>query len=156
MKIKNIGIPSLMMVFLTLALMVFAALSLSIASADKKYSEKNADHKKAYYEASSKSEVLLNEIDGILIEAYTDSQSATNYFSKAASTVENHLGQTAYAFKVSHKDDRGSSNPTVSWQVPIDDNNSLTVEIAITSPNDNPDGTFYRILAWQVEPSILY
>jgi len=49
----NIGIASLLVIFLVLCLVVFAALSLSTATNDYKQSLKQAQHVTEYYEGES-------------------------------------------------------------------------------------------------------
>lgn len=64
----NIGSSSLLMVFLVLCLTTFAILSLSSAQSDYSFSKKFAEHKTEYYEASSRAEMILGEIDQLLAE----------------------------------------------------------------------------------------
>ena len=64
----NIGSASLLVIFLILCLVTFAILSLSSAKSDYSFSERLAAHKTVYYEASSKAEEILDEIDKILAD----------------------------------------------------------------------------------------
>lgn len=64
----NIGSSSLLVIFLILCLVTFAILSLSSAKSDYTFSERLAEHKKAYYEASARAEDIVAEIDSILYE----------------------------------------------------------------------------------------
>ena len=50
----NIGSSSLLVIFLVLCLATFAILTLSSARSDHSFSERLAEHKKTYYEASAK------------------------------------------------------------------------------------------------------
>ena len=47
-SITNIGTVSLLMIFIILCMVTFAALSLSSAAADHRFSQKMADHSKEY------------------------------------------------------------------------------------------------------------
>lgn len=61
--VTTIGVPSLLVVFLILCLVTFACLSLSTAKSDYTYSEENAAHKTAYYEACNKAEEFVHDIN---------------------------------------------------------------------------------------------
>ena len=54
--ILNIGTSSLLIIFVILCLVVFAALALSSAKSDLQFSEDLAQRKTAYYEASYRAE----------------------------------------------------------------------------------------------------
>ena len=62
----NIGSSSLLVIFLVLCLATFAILTLSSARSDHSFSERLAEHKKTYYEASAKAETVTAGIDEIL------------------------------------------------------------------------------------------
>ena len=62
----NIGSSSLLIIFLVLCLVTFAILSISSASSDHSFSEKLAERKTQYYDASSQASYVLNEIDAKL------------------------------------------------------------------------------------------
>ena len=64
----NIGSSSLLIVFLVLCLATFSILSLSSAKSDYTLSERLAEHKNQYYEASSKAESVLDKVDATLEE----------------------------------------------------------------------------------------
>lgn len=52
--VMNVGISLLILVFMTLALLIFSVLSLENAVADRRLSQKAADHTNAYYAAASR------------------------------------------------------------------------------------------------------
>lgn len=69
MKIKKesyppitMGISFMLVIFITLSMVVFAVLSLSTAKKDLEYSQLNAVHTSAYYDASNLAETELNKI----------------------------------------------------------------------------------------------
>lgn len=64
----NIGTSSLILIFIILCLAVFGLLSLSSAKSDMSLANQNAEAVKAYYEADSKGQEFLKEIDSILKE----------------------------------------------------------------------------------------
>lgn len=52
--VMNVGISLLILVFMTLALLIFSVLSLENAVADRRLSQKAADHTTAYYATASR------------------------------------------------------------------------------------------------------
>ncbi len=56
----NIGSSSLLVIFLILCLVTFAILSLSSAKSDHSFSQRLAQHRRVYYEASAKAEETLS------------------------------------------------------------------------------------------------
>ena len=74
----NIGSSSLLVIFLILCLVTFAILSLSSAKSDYTFSERLAEHKRAYYEASARAEDIVGEIDSILYETSREVGSAAS------------------------------------------------------------------------------
>ena len=58
----NMGISLMLVTFLVLCMVIFAALSLSGALKDYRYSKQNALRTSAYYEANNKAEVILAEL----------------------------------------------------------------------------------------------
>lgn len=66
--IVNVGTSSLLIIFVILSLVVFAALSLSGAKSDYDFSKNLADRKTAYYSACNQAEQIAADIDQILAE----------------------------------------------------------------------------------------
>ena len=62
----NIGLSSLLIIFLIVCMTTFALLALSTAKSDYTLSEKFAGHRTDYYTASSKPEEILSQIDSTL------------------------------------------------------------------------------------------
>ena len=62
-SVTNIGSVTLMMIFIVLCMVTFAALSLSSASYDWRSAKKSADHTTAYYQTSNQAETILSDID---------------------------------------------------------------------------------------------
>ena len=59
----NLGTSFLLVIFIILCMIIFAALSLSSALKDYEYSEKNAVRTKAYYEACNQAEEIRVQIE---------------------------------------------------------------------------------------------
>lgn len=129
----NIGSSSLLMVFLVLCLTTFAILSLSSAQSDYSFSKKFAEHKTEYYEASSRAEMILGEIDQLLAE--NSDQITARLDGKEIDNIP--LSCT------------GADGETViSYQVPSGEKQALNVVLLVT--NDSEHENYYKIQAWQL------
>lgn len=129
----NIGSSSLLMVFLVLCLTTFAILSLSSAQSDYSFSKKFAEHKTEYYEASSRAEMILGEIDQLLAE--NSDQVTARLDGKEIDNIS--LSCT------------GADGETViSYQVPSGEKQALNVVLLVT--NDSEHENYYKIQAWQL------
>lgn len=119
----NVGSSSMLMIFVILCLISFATLSIVSANADWKLSARIADRTAAYYDANSRAQESLADIDAVLISQYRSSDSAEEYF--------NAVGHSK------------------SYFIPVNDSQILFVEIEILYPRTDED-TFYRIKTWKV------
>lgn len=137
--ITNIGSVSLLMIFIVLCMVTFAALSLSTAANDYHASKTLADHTTAYYKASDKAEQKLSDIDNILEDCYLSSDNADSYYQ----LVKKQLGIT------------DTTTPVVySYQTSISKSQQLSVQLRITYPDgsdmSNHSNTgFYQIVSWK-------
>lgn len=130
----NIGSSSMLVVFIILCLVTFSVLSVASANNDRKYSEKIADRTTDYYEASNKAEELLSQIDNKLKQTYEAYRTA--YDSQAPQALATIDGVDSSDF------------PSVSFSVPINDAQALTVSLLIQTPEKQGD-TFYTVTSWK-------
>ncbi len=152
----NIGSSSLLMVFLVLCLTSFAILSLSSAQSDYSFSKKFAEHRTEYYEASSRAEMILGEIDQILAE--TAAQVTTAQKNTAQKNADSELASFELAvtalldgkeidnIPLSCTGDSGET--VISYQVPSGAKQALNVSLLVT--NDSKHENYYKIQAWQL------
>ena len=119
----NIGSSSLLMIFVILCLVCFAALSIVSANADHKLTQKMLDRTTAYYTACNQAEQSISEIDDTLAALYTSSASEEEFFSQ-----------------VGH---------SISYVIPISDAQSLEVSLNIQYPKGSNE-TFYQVSSWKV------
>lgn len=118
----NIGSSSLLVIFVILCLVSFAALSIVSANADYKLSARMLERTTAYYEACNQAESNIARIDATLQEVYEACSSEEEYFS------------TVGHFK--------------AYAVPISDIQTLEVIVDILYPTV-PGEPFYSIRSWQ-------
>jgi hypothetical protein len=120
----NIGLPSIMLIFVVLCLVSFGVLSLVSANADHKLSTKVLNRQKAYYEASNRAEDELCDIDNKLHEAYVNSSSSSEYLSFV-------------------------SNIPTDYTYEISDIQYLKVSLSYPYPPSS-DNSLYQITEWRV------
>lgn len=152
----NIGSSSLLIVFLVLCLTTFAILSLSSAQSDYSFSKRSAEHKTEYYEASSRAEMILGEIDQILAETAEQVNAAQKNAVQENADSELASFELAAAARLDGKEIdniplscTGTEEETViSYQVPSGAKQALNVSLLIT--NDSEHENYYKIQAWQL------
>lgn len=120
----NVGISSILFIFVVLCLVSFSILSLSSAMSDYKLTERVKENTEAYYNACNEAETLLASFDATLSELYSTGVSRTGYYDKVGKK------------KI--------------FSVPVTDIQTLTVEINILFPEES-GLPFYVISKWQVE-----
>lgn len=91
----NIGLSSIVLIFVTLCLVSFSILSLTTALADKKLSKKILDRTYAYYIACNEAETFLAETDIMLHDIYNNSTSESEYLNMVSSLP------TTYTYTIS-------------------------------------------------------
>jgi len=164
----NIGSSSLLIIFLVLCLTTFAILSLSSAQSDYNFSKKLADHKTEYYEASSRAEMILGEIDRILAKTAvaentgTDMTPGTGADTSAVTALLDGreidsiiLSCYSASTNTDTNTDIGTDSSTgtdtgtiISYQVPSGEKQALKVTLLVT--NDSEHENYYKIQTWQL------
>jgi len=137
----NTGSVSLLMIFIVLCISMFAALSVSGALTEYRYSQKIAQHNQDYYTASDTAVKRLKDIDQLLHDIYL--QDPEHYYD----AVEKQLAMTASA-----ETDFSSEEPSLSYEVPLGDAQALKVVLTLNPPGQMETG-YYRITSWQEIPS---
>ena len=130
----NVGLPSILLIFVILCLISFGVLSLVSANSDRKLSQKVLDRQAAYYNARNAAEENLYFIDQKLHNALVISSNQDEYISNIYE-IENHLSfpisdiQTLeislefvnpYSIQEYNKQDRLFK--IISWKIVTDDN----------------------------------
>lgn len=141
--ITNIGSVTLMMIFIVLCMVSFAALSLSTAASDYRAAEKSAKHVKEYYEASNAAEETLASIADTLETAYQTTDNETDYFEKVrdAYTKEDATSSDGSALTLVDSDD----GLVISYSVDLNKKQALAVSVLVQYKDP-----LYKITSWQV------
>lgn len=119
----NIGSSSILLIFVTLCLVSFAALSIVSANADYKLSEKIMNRTTAYYEACNTAEESIAVIDHTLRNVYETTANEEEYFQ--------------------------SVGYVKSFMIEISDFQTLNIKLNIQYPSTEED-PFYRISSWKI------
>lgn len=132
----SLGAPSLILIFIVLCLAVFGLLSLSSAQGDKKLAERSAEAVRAYYEADSKGQRWLKEVDQILTE-------------------EMGKGEDSYECSLAIKERLGEiydpESGLISTDIPMARGQALHIDLALLCGEQH-----YEIQSWYVYASEEY
>ncbi|MCR5177705.1 MAG: hypothetical protein K6C95_01835 [Lachnospiraceae bacterium] len=121
----HIGTSSLLLIFLTLSLVSFGALSLAGAKADQRLSDKLYEHTLSYYAAQHEAEQFIAVTNSKLKKAYEASGDENAYRAAVAGM------KTEDAF-------------------PVGNSQELVVKLAIEYP-DSADEDLFSIRSWRIK-----
>ncbi len=125
-----IGTSLLLVVFVLLALITFATLSLVSANSDNNLSQNVADTTKEFYAADAQAQIKLSEIHKILMGTSSDNMS----------DLYDELKESLSGYTVEMNNDK----ILVSFDTPVDEQESIHSEISV-----NLDGS-YEVTKWQL------
>ena len=134
---RSIGIASVVLIFVMLCLITFAVLSLMTARSDLDQSRRLADRITVLNEAENAAgDILLSVVH--CIDANLDAADADAFYRAVRSQLE---GADGIAF---------TDDAHLSFDVPCGEEQRLHVAVEL-SYEKYPDGSRYRILAWNTE-----
>ena len=142
LPVTNLGTISLIMIFIVLCMVTFAALSLSSASRDMRAGQNMRAHLEEYYNVSNEAETLLAQADHIFAEAYAATADDSEFYRIVSE-------QTSPFAKAENADGQF----TLTYQLDINDTQALLVKLAVRYPQQvkkEDADSFYKILSWQV------
>lgn len=142
----NVGISSIIVIFAILCLVIFAALSLTSASADYRLTEKLKEHTDEYYSACSAAEDLLDEIDRSLADAHAETAGGEDvqaaYFGRVISSLSELSGLSGLEITEAY------DAVAVYFSTPISAEQTLEVALTVLCPQE-PGDRFYRVDSWK-------
>ena len=127
----NIGLSSLILIFIVLCLSTFGLLSLSSARGDLELAERGAEAVKAYYEADSKGQKWLEKTDSLLMKM--EGKSLAEKYAALAAEPGNVYDEAAGC---------------TFTDIPMEKGQSLRIEAVLTEGSGR-----YEIRAWYVYDS---
>ena len=120
----NIGLPTILLIFVVLCLISFGILSLVSSNADWKLSQKLISRSTSYYQACNEAESFLAELDSTLYSLYIQNPDTFAY-QNATATL-----------------------PSV-YNFPVSDLQELEITLSYHTPTKHTP-TFYRIESWKL------
>ena len=141
---KTSGLSLLLLIFLSLCLVTFSLLSISESSADRKLSEKAAQHTTDYYHALSEANEILAKIDDVLSGYLKDTASSdtpAKTYLEACGSITDLLPDVSW--KRTDPD-----TGMISFQTTITDRQRLQCELAVRWPS-TADDTLYEVTRQQ-------
>ncbi len=138
--VTNIGTVSLLMIFIVLCMVTFAALSLSEAARDNNFSKKLATQTSQYYDASNTAEEVLSDIDSVLTDALADKPGEDSYYRKISEKL---TAQNIREIPLTVDHD------IVSCQIPMNERHALSVSLRVTPPKDAGTEGNFSIISWE-------
>ena len=132
----NIGVSSLILIFIVLCMATFGLLSLSSAQGDLMLASRNAEAVTGYYEADNKGQQWLKEVDQVLMEEMGKGRDST----QCSLEIKDRLGEL-YDREVG----------LITTDIPMDRGQSLHIELVLMCGEKR-----YEIKSWYVYSSEEY
>lgn len=133
----NIGISSIIVIIAVFALMVFAVLSVKSSNSDLLLAKRTRERVQNYYEADSKAERMLVQIN-LVLENYYDDKSGIALKVR----LQDIIGKSG---KVKAQTDKKG---TISYRISVDADTLLDVKIAYNM--EVGTNQYYNIIRWKV------
>lgn len=165
----NVGTSSILVTFVLLCLVTFAALSFLSANSDYNLSRQSAERTTQYYAANSAAEYLLADIEGRLAKARTDAVSEDAFMDSIPKLFNDN---DSIVVEKHASDDSSSDNSpsdgstsvelsklagltTLSYDVPVNDTQNLHVIISVNYPTSD-DSALFHIMEWKTETADIW
>lgn len=130
----NIGTSSILVTFVLLSLVTFAALSYLSAKSDYTLSREAADRTASYYDANRLAELSLANIEGILERHYEKSQTEEEYYDG----IERLFADND---RINVLQNEGKI--TLGYSVVVTNGQNLEVVLSVNYPTSDADKLFY-------------
>lgn len=137
----NVGTSSVLVSFVLLCMVSFAALTYLSAHSDYNLSQQTAQRTTEYYEANRMAELYMANIEGLLSKSLKSCHNAGDYYSSIPALFADND-----SILVSEEENR--LNPvTISYTVPINETLMLNVTLKAHYPDDD-DHSIFKIESW--------
>ncbi len=133
------GVPSILMIFVVLALTTFAVLSFTSARADYKLTEKNCKYIIDYYEADKEAQMIIASVDEVILE------------NNRANGEFDFIGAVQALDKDIAIDTDGNGKLLLKYKVAINDKQNLNVWLRVNSEDSE---SRYTIAKYSVSQQI--
>lgn len=145
--VSNIGSVTLLMIFIIVCMVAFAALSVSTASSDYHSAERAAAHTKAYYQASNKAEEMFASVAGSLKSLYQESEDEGTFFQNVKTFFAKTDGITI---------SEDSLGLHLSYQTKMDENQALMADLLVLYPQESVSAAslstddLCKVVSWRI------
>lgn len=137
----NVGTSSVLVSFVLLCMVSFAALTYLSAHSDYTLSQQTAQRTTEYYEANRMAELYMANVEGLLSKNLKSCHNAGDYYSSIPALFADND-----SILVSEEEKK--DNPvTISYTVPINDQLMLNVTLKAHYPDDQ-DHSLFTIEGW--------
>lgn len=135
----NIGTSSILVTFVLLALVTFAALSYMSARSDYVLSKEAADRMASYYDANRMAEIYLANIEALLSKHMNSCENEQEYYDGIDSVFADNE-----KIEVS-EDEKGRKN--LSYSIAVTNGQNLNVTLSVHYPT-SADDSLFKIDKW--------
>lgn len=135
----NVGSSSILVTFVLLCLVTFAALSFVSANADNKLAKQTAERVSAFYAADCTAEINLANIDGQLNMLVNNVSTEKEFYEGIEDLFsDNNLYTVIY----------NNDDVYINYEIPVNDIQSLSVSLKAVYPKNEGDSSFI-ISEWE-------
>ncbi|MCR5233535.1 MAG: hypothetical protein K6E53_06450 [Lachnospiraceae bacterium] len=137
----NVGTSSVLVAFMLLCMVSFAALTYVSAKSDYTLSRQTAERTTQYYEANRLAELYMTNIEGLLSKRVRDCSNAADFYSSIPELFADNDS-------IMVSEEQYPDNPvTLSYTVPINDTLEIQVSLKTHYPEET-DTSLFSIEAW--------
>ena len=137
----NVGTSSILVTFVLLCLVTFAALSFLSANSDYKLSLQTAKRTTEYYEANRFAELYMANIEALLAKCKQQTKTEQEYLQAVPKLFADNSSITV---------NEDIEPMTISYDVPVNDTQKLHVCLAVSYPSKDDD-SLYHIVSWRTQ-----
>lgn len=141
----SVGTSSILVIFILLCLVTFAALSYITARADFSFTSRSANAVLEYYAADSAAAAKLAEIDKVLESTALQTENKTDYNDTLIKHYENDKSVSL---------DLQGDKLYITFSSPVND--KLTLVCTITAEYPMNSGGYYTVKSWQTRDTALW
>lgn len=142
-SILNLGLSSIITIFIVLTLSIFASLALLTARSDYGLSQKTADRVTQVYNAYNRGEELLKDIDDMLIKSYNSTKAVS--YTEYCSNITDYLDTSKLADYIFVED-----TLILTADLAINGSQVLHAELMPVLPKAEGD-VYYTVIQWKIQ-----
>ena len=136
----NVGTSSILVTFVLLCLVCFAALSFLSANSDYNLSKQTAERTQEYYQANAMAEIYMADVEALLSKKYSTGVSEKDFYASISS-----LFNDIDAIEV----EESADGPLIRYRVDVGDKQYLNIVLVPNYPTKE-DTALFHISSWQV------